>query len=964
MKKISTLVFAFFVFNSASLFAQSCFEINSILVDACGSPEGENEMVRFTVGNTALSTTNLTVAWPNTANNYLGICQNAGTGIVVNQLNASIQACGYILEPTGGILPANSTVLLVGSENMNPAFNSFANLADTIYMIFQCMGNTAGHFKNYGSPTPRILIMDFGPGCSDTVAYIPDFLVDQFGLNVAADGATVDFNNAGNPTYTNPGCQAPVIPLGATLTTSDTLVCTGATVTLTASNLTGSFLSYQWTGGNGTIASPTSLITTYQTSATFTGIDYIVFELTGTCGNIVFDTVYINVQSGTPVSITTGGPTTFCTGDSVTLSATGGGTYLWSTGATTPSITVLASGVYTVTSNSSCGTSTASQAVTVIAPPILSINASGPTALCAGDTVTLTATGGTSYVWSTGATTPSINVSTAGTYTVSSSNTCGSDSTQIVITVTTIPTVNITASGPTVFCQGDSVILTANGTGTFLWSTGATTSSIIVLATGNYVVTLTNSCGTATASQAVTVNPGSIVSINASGPTTFCIGGSVTLTATGGTSYSWSTGATTPSITVTTTGVFTVTATTNCGTSTATQSVTVNTIPVAQITSPNLTFCQGSSTTLNASGGGTYLWSTGASTSSITVGAAATYTVTVTNSCGSSSASATTIVNPLPNAVITPGGPTTFCQGSSVTLTAGGGTSYLWSTGATTNAITVSQSGNYVVTASNSCGTSTTTQTVTVNQIPVADITADNIGLICPGSFVTLSVNTTGNILWSTLETGNTLQVSIPGTYSVVVSNTCGTDVDSIQVAASNLDVNFTQNVITGIAPLNVVFTNQSANAGVFNWNFNDGTTSTTTSPNHTFTNGGMYWVVLQGTKEGICFDYDSVLIEVIELVNYEIPNIFTPNSDGINEEFGIIGTGVKQYDMTIYNRWGNWVIEKSGLKPLLSNKYRGWDGNTSQRHECSAGVYFYVMKLELITGEIKTEKGTVTLMR
>ncbi|MCX6267237.1 MAG: hypothetical protein NTW16_07760 [Bacteroidetes bacterium] len=103
------------------------------------------------------------------------------------------------------------------------------------------------------------------------------------------------------------------------------------------------------------------------------------------------------------------------------------------------------------------------------------------------------------------------------------------------------------------------------------------------------------------------------------------------------------------------------------------------------------TFCQGGSVNLVASGGTSYLWSTTSASSSIAVTASGSYTVTVTNASGcSDSESVSVIVTPLPNATITPSGPTTFCQGSSVTLSASGGTGYLWSTLATTSSITVS----------------------------------------------------------------------------------------------------------------------------------------------------------------------------------------------------------------------------------------------------------------------------------
>ena len=151
-----------------------CFQIRSILVDACGNPEGENEMVRFDVGANPLTTSSLNVNWSTTSNLFLGICQSAATNNIVNTLNASIIGCGHILQPTGGIIPANSKVILATSTNLNPAFNSFANLQDTIYMLFQCSGNTAGHFKNYQSGAgPRNFSMSFGAGCSDVSAVLP-----------------------------------------------------------------------------------------------------------------------------------------------------------------------------------------------------------------------------------------------------------------------------------------------------------------------------------------------------------------------------------------------------------------------------------------------------------------------------------------------------------------------------------------------------------------------------------------------------------------------------------------------------------------------------------------------------------------------------------------------------------------------------------------------------------------------
>src|SRR4029077_16444685 len=116
-----------------------------------------------------------------------------------------------------------------------------------------------------------------------------------------------------------------------------------------------------------------------------------------------------------------------------------------------------------------------------------------------------------------------------------------------------VPSPTITPGGPTTFCAGGSVTLTASAAASYAWSNGATTQSIAVSASGSYSVTATNSngCSAASAPAAVTVNanpPTPTLSVN--GPTTFCAGGSVMLTAPSGYTYSWSNGATTQGISV------------------------------------------------------------------------------------------------------------------------------------------------------------------------------------------------------------------------------------------------------------------------------------------------------------------------------------------------------------------------------------------------------------------------------
>ena len=357
-------------------------------------------------------------------------------------------------------------------------------------------------------------------------------------------------------------------------------------------------------------------------------------------------------------TITASGPTDFCGGTSIVLTSSLSDSYVWSNGQNTRSITVGSTGSYSVrTAIGACfsGTSNVINVnVTSVTRP--TVTASGPLSFCSGGSVTLTSSVANAYLWSTGETTQSITVTTAGSYSVQAigSSCTSSASFARVVTVTPSPTkLTISAGGPTTFCAGGSVLLTASVAGQYIWSTGETGQSITVSDPGNYTVrAISGSCTSDVSDPIVVSFSTSTPTISPNGTTTFCTGGSVTLTAPSATSYLWSNSATTQSINVTTSGSYTVQTIANGCTSavSAATVVTVNTPPSTPTISAGgpTTFTTGGSVTLSGPAGFSYLWSDGATTQSINVTSTQTYTLrTITGTCTSAISSPLTVtVNP------------------------------------------------------------------------------------------------------------------------------------------------------------------------------------------------------------------------------------------------------------------------------------------------------------------------------
>ncbi|MBL4669678.1 MAG: gliding motility-associated C-terminal domain-containing protein [Flavobacteriales bacterium] len=563
-KKSLSILFLLSSLISFNTINAQCFEIESILVDACGSPEGENEMVRFKVSTTALNTSNISVNWAS-ANTWLGICQNTTSANIITALNNTITGCGVLIEPTGGILPANSNVLFLTSTAIDVSANSFANLNDTLFVIFQCAGNTQGHFANGSGSGTRTLSISFSSpsGCTDIVTY------DKTPLG-NSDGASVSFNPAGNPTYFNNGCQAAFIPTDITaniLPSSTLTICPGDSINLFGT-LVGPIDSLLWSGGFGNFNTPKNDTTTYFSSINDTLPFYIIINGATTCSAGVSDSILINIVPKPNISILEGTLIDVCNGTPITLNANGATNYLWSTGETTNSININTPSNYFVTDTSNyCYPDTAFIQVNITPQLVITLSESGPIDICQGQSITLHANGASNYIWSTSAITDSITVNTADTYFVYGGGVCPSDTDSVVINIILPINLNINEGNSLILCLGNTLTLhtTSNGN-TYSWNNGSNFDSLTVNTIGEYWVTASNNV-CPNVSDTINIIDDIIPSATIIGSTVFCVGTSLVLTANGIGNFNWSNGETGNSTTINFGQQIILTAANNCGSS-------------------------------------------------------------------------------------------------------------------------------------------------------------------------------------------------------------------------------------------------------------------------------------------------------------------------------------------------------------------------------------------------------------
>lgn len=722
-----------------------------------------------------------------------------------------------------------------------------------------------------------------------------------------------------------------------------------------------------------------------------------------------------------PTSIFTALNPTGCGSVTTTFSNTSiaASSYSWdfgngstSTALNPPAQTYSAPGNYLVslTTTSTTGCVDNSSATVIVNPiPTVSVNSNSP--ICQGTSLNLTSTSADaiSYSWSgpNGFTStsqnPTIAAATpaaAGTYTVTVTTAGGCSGTaQLTVNVSSSLNISVNPTAPSI-CPGASIQLTANGGQTYVWSPGTglsgtsgTTVTASPTTTTMYSVTGTDASG-CSGSTTVTVNI-SPISATASATDENCgqANGSLSSTASGNCNqaftYAWNTipAQFTQNVNNVSQGTYTVTI--SCGACTTTATATVNNLPGPSVSFSSITNATCSlpngSTTASPTGGNppyTYQWNSSPAQYAATLSnvSAGTYNVTLTDANNCTAVNTVTISNiPGPSAAVT-GITDASCGMSdgSAQLTVNAGTqpfSYNWNstpvqTGQNLQNVPM---GNYSVTVTdaNSC---TATANVTIGQTGGPTASATSTNEICNqanGTATVVAQNGSGTYtyLWSNGQVTSTATGLAAGNYTVTVDDGACTTIASagvMNIPGPNAGFSAHPTIVTPLDGPVSFLDNSSGNIVGWQWNFGDGSPfGSGESITHPYENIGDYLVTLIVTDNNGCTDTTVDTIKVKEIFTFYIPNVFTPNGDGINDLFTPRGLSVDidNFNMQIFDRWGNVMFQTNKWLVNSAEPWNGTQNNSGKVDNVVMDVYVYRIRLKEIDGPKHDYIGRITLI-
>lgn len=689
-------------------------------------------------------------------------------------------------------------------------------------------------------------------------------------------------------------------------------------------------VSYTWDFGDGspqeTVRQP---VHTFQDPGTY----QVMLIATDPAACRGLDTAFLTVTVYPRPVVDIGRDTTLCPGQTVTLNAGNpGATYQWSNGATSQSITVGNSGVYIA--SVSYGTCTVRDTMKVTTMANLTLG--NDIVVCEGTPLNIGFTiPGNNYVWSTGATTPTIDINAPGLYWVNITNGFCSLSDTVRVTFNPLPDVDL---GPdTTICNPISIDATTNANA-YLWSTGSTSASITAGTTGTYWVRAT--LGSCSASD--TINVYSLGTVTLGEDTTACEGTPITIGYADlpNTTYTWSTGETSPFITVGVSGVYWVDM--DNGLCRISDTITVTCTPQPNVRlCPDTVICGPFTIDIDIADA-SFLWSTGSDSSSVSISETGEYWVYVR--IGNCYDSDTINVTAIEGFVI--GNDTTVCEGELVALAPStAGDAYLWSTGDTTFSIVVSTQGPYWVNVTKGPCVFSDTIFVTFTLRPPLDLGPDTV--VCTSSVVLDAGAGIGPYAWWNGDTAQQINITESGTYWVMAGPEGCASRDTVTITTTQV---FTMGEDIPVCDGFPFTIDAGVDAEKYLWSTGD------TTREMTIHHDGAYWIEVQ---TGECSQRDSVMVLRGDLaITFFCPNTFTPNGDGINEVFTPVGVGIVTYKLQIFNRWGELFFETDSMD-------QGWDG-TLDNTRVQQGVYVWIADYTTIcdSERIHRQVGHVLLYR
>lgn len=552
----------------------------------------------------------------------------------------------------------------------------------------------------------------------------------------------------------------------------------------------------------------------------------------------------------------------------------------------------------------------------------------------------------TSYLWNTGATTSSINVSNAGIYWVEITDGICTDIDSIVVSNEITPSVFL--GNDTSICNSQLFTLNASSSsGNYLWSNNATTPTITPNQSGSYWVQVTNSCG----SDADTINLTLEIPpiLNLGNDSSICVNTQITLNPSlSNVSYAWQDNSTTPTFLVNQNGTYWVEVVSGV-------CIVSDTIQISILNSPTIelgndtTVCEVYTTLLTPIIINSYdnlVWNNNSNAISQIANSTGIYWVEVENSCGIDRDSISIIIETAPSVNL--GNDTAICTNTAISLNPGGTNStYLWQDNSINSTYLVNQAGIYWVDVTQGSCLVRDSIVISVQEVPVVDLGNDST--VCIGSSVLLNANNLGaSYLWQNGSTLQNLTINQDGTYWVNVSNQCGTTTDTFNLTIQNQpSINFSSDTLICFGEttiLNAEFPNA-------NYLWQDNSTNSTLAVSQ----AGIYSVIV---FSGVCqLNHEFIINTKLCNTEIEMSSIFTPNGDGTNDFFiPVTYQKVKSANLNIVNRWGNVIYNESNL---LS----GWDG-TSNGKECTEGVYFWKIEYEDFNSNKFNSHGFIHLVR